>query len=244
LGGGPNGPDGCFRFFVLRLVRFFAAENFMSKILIIEDQPQMRRNLAFMLEMEQFQVITAENGRQGLELARQKLPDLVICDVMMPELDGYMVLQTLRAEAPTAITPFIFLTAKGDKPDVRQGMNLGADDYLTKPVAREDLLAAVRTRLARQQAHQAEVHAAQRTGGGFNPDFSSPLPLQSLGLTEREAEVLLWVAQGKGNADVGTLLNMAEKTVKKHMSNIFEKLGVESRNAASLRALEVLSGGK
>ncbi len=215
----------------------------MSKILIIEDQPQMRRNLAFILEMEQFEVLTAENGRQGLELARQHAPDLVVCDVMMPEQDGYEVLEALRADATTATLPFIFLTAKGDKPDVRQGMNLGADDYLTKPVTREELLAAVRTRLARQQAHQAELKSAQ-SNSGFNPDFSSPQPLQSLGLTEREAEVLLWVAQGKGNADVAILLTMAEKTVKKHMGNIFEKLGVESRNAASLRALEVLSGGK
>lgn len=215
----------------------------MNKILIIEDQPQMRRNLAFILEMEKFQVFTAENGRQGLELLRQHTPDLIICDVMMPELDGYGVLQALRAEAATATLPFLFLTAKGDKPDVRLGMNLGADDYLTKPVGRDDLLAAVRSRLTRQQAHQAEVRSAKRNGS-FNPDFSSPLPLQTLGLTEREAEVLLWVAQGKGNADVGVLLTMAEKTVKKHMSNIFEKLGVESRNAATLRALEVLSGGK
>ena len=215
----------------------------MNKILIIEDQPQMRRNLAFILQMEKFDVVTAENGREGLELARQHKPDLILCDVMMPELDGHAVLQSLRAEPATATLPFIFLTAKGDKLDVRQGMNLGADDYLTKPVGREDLLAAVRTRLARQDAHQAEVRSA-KGNGGFNPDFSSPKPLQSLGLTEREAEVLLWVAQGKGNADVGVLLNMAEKTVKKHMSNIFEKLGLESRNAATVRALEVLSGGQ
>lgn len=217
----------------------------MSKILIIEDQPQMRRNLAFILEMEKFEVLTAENGRQGLELARQHPLDLVICDVMMPEADGYTVLQALRAETATATLPFIFLTAKGDKPDVRQGMNLGADDYLTKPVAREDLLAAVQTRLSRKLAHQAEVESAQANGGSFKPDFSSPQPLaEKLGLTEREAEVLLWVAQGKGNADVGVLLDMAEKTVKKHMTNIFEKLGVESRNAATVRALEILSGGK
>jgi len=215
----------------------------MSKIVVIEDQPQMRRNIAFMLEMEQFEVFAAEDGRQGLELVRQHKPDLVICDVMMPEVDGYAVLEQLRKEPETATLPFIFLTAKGDKPDVRQGMNLGADDYLTKPVARVDLLAAIRTRLARQQAHQAEVDSA-KSEGGFNPDFSSHKPLQNLGLTERESEVLLWVAQGKGNADIGILLNMAEKTVKKHMSNIFEKLGVESRNAATICALEVLAGGK
>ena len=215
----------------------------MSKILIIEDQPQMRRNIAFMLEMEGFKVFTADNGRQGLDLVREHEPDLVICDVMMPQLDGYAVLEAVRKEPATATLPFIFLTAKADKPDVRQGMNLGADDYLTKPVGRVDLLAAVRTRLARQQLHQAEIDSA-KSEGGFNPDFSSHTPLQNLGLTERESEVLLWVAQGKGNADIGILLNMAEKTVKKHMSNIFEKLGVESRNAATLCALEVLAGGK
>src|SRR4029079_3746725 len=155
----------------------------MSKIVVIEDQPQMRRNIAFMLEMEQFEVFAAEDGRQGLELVRQHKPDLVIGDVMMPEVDGYAVLEQLRKEPETATLPFIFLTAKGDKPDVRQGMNLGADDYLTKPVARLDLLAAVRTRLARQQAHQAEVDSA-KSEGGFNPDFSSHKPLQNLGLTE------------------------------------------------------------
>ena len=92
----------------------------MSKILIIEDQPQMRRNLAFILEMEKFEVVVAENGRQGIELARQKQPDLVICDVMMPEQDGYAVLQTLRAEKTTANVPFIFLTS------LRGGIAFGA----------------------------------------------------------------------------------------------------------------------
>jgi DNA-binding NarL/FixJ family response regulator len=212
----------------------------MSKILIIEDQPQMRRNLAFILEMEKFTVLAAENGQQGIQLAHGQTPDLIICDVMMPEKDGHAVLQAVRANKATATVPFIFLTAKGDKPDVRQGMNLGADDYLVKPVSREDLLAAVQTRLARQRLLREEV-AAAKSSGNFAPDFSSPQPLQTLGLTEREAEVLLWVAQGKSNGDVGILLSMAEKTVKKHMSNIFEKLGVESRNAATVRALEILS---
>lgn len=214
----------------------------MNKIVVIEDQPQMRRNIALILEMENYEVFSAENGRAGLDLIRQHNPDLVICDVMMPEMDGYEVLKALRAQPATATAPFIFLTAKGDKPDVRNGMNLGADDYLTKPVLREDLLAAVSARLARRQAQHAPV-ASARSAGGFNPNFDSPTPLIALGLTPREAEVLLWVAQGKSNGDVAVILNMAEKTVKKHMGNIFEKLGVESRNAATLRALEVLGSG-
>src|SRR5690606_29630950 len=100
------------------------------------------------------------NGRIGVETARRKRPDLVICDVMMPELDGHGVVQTLRAEADTAAVPFIFLTARSDKGDVRIGMNFGADDYLIKPVVREDLLAAVETRLARAEAIEARVQAA------------------------------------------------------------------------------------
>jgi DNA-binding NarL/FixJ family response regulator len=213
----------------------------MPKILVIEDQPQMRKNLVTILEMESHEVLAAENGRAGLELARAENPELILCDVMMPEMDGHEVLRALRAAPETATIPFIFLTARSDKADLRTGMNLGADDYLAKPVGREELLAALQARLARRNAHQVAA-ASAKSPGGFNPDFSSPVPLRSLGLTVREAEVLLWVAQGKSNGDVAILLNMAEKTVKKHMGSIFEKLGVEGRNAASLRALEVLNG--
>jgi DNA-binding NarL/FixJ family response regulator len=212
----------------------------MKKILIIEDQPQMRRNLATILEMESFEVVTAENGRLGIEAARATTPDLVICDVMMPEIDGYGVLKALRAEKETATVPFIFLTAKGEKSDQREGMNSGADDYLAKPVTREDLLAAVRARLERQQTHERRLEE-EAAKGGFNPNFESPVPLEKLGLTPREAEVLVWVAQGKTNGDIAVICGMAEKTVKKHLGNVFQKLGVESRNAATLCALEVLS---
>ena len=212
----------------------------MKKILIIEDQPQMRRNLATILEMEGFEVLLAENGQAGVAEARASHPDLIICDVMMPELDGHGVLKALRGEKGTATIPFIFLTAKGEKNDQRTGMNLGADDYLTKPVARTDLLASVRVRLERRDAHEAELESA-KASGGFNPNFDSPKPLETLGLTPREAEVLLWVAQGKSNGDIAILLGMAEKTVKKHMGSIFDKLGLEGRNAATVRALEVLS---
>src|SRR5689334_4202031 len=200
-------------------------------ILIIEDEPEMRRNLATILRLEQFHPVVAENGRVGVEAALREKPDLILCDVMMPELDGYGVLRELRADAVTKATPFIFLTAKGEKPDIRAGMNLGADDYLTKPVGKSDLLSAMAARLRRQeQLGQKE----------FKPDFSSFEPLLSLGLTPRVAEVLLWVAQGKTNADIGAILGISESTVKKHLLEIFDKLGVETRGAATLRALEVL----
>ena len=119
----------------------------MPTILVIEDEPQMRRNILTILEMEGYVAHGAENGRLGLELVQRERPDLVLCDIMMPELDGYSVLQALRADAATSNLPFVFLTAKGEKAELRTGMNLGADDYLTKPVVVEDLLAAVRVRL-------------------------------------------------------------------------------------------------
>lgn len=205
----------------------------MKKILVIEDEPEMRRNIATILRLEKFQPIVAENGRVGVEIAKREKPDLILCDVMMPELDGHGVLQALREDAAMASVPFIFLTAKGEKGDVRSGMNLGADDYLTKPVAKSDLLDAVRTRLQR---------AAQQSTPEFKPDFSSARPLEIvLGLTPRVAETLLWIAQGKTNGDIATILGISEATVKKHVLEIFAKLGVETRTAASLRALEVLS---
>lgn len=214
-----------------------------KKILVIEDQAPMRRNIALLLELAGYEVATAENGRVGVEAARQHLPDLILCDVMMPELDGHGVVQTLRAEPATATTPFIFLTARGDRGDIRLGMNFGADDYLIKPVVRDDLIAAVQARLARAEAVAQRVQEAANSGAGFNPNFSSPEPLRAaFKLTQREAEVLLWVAQGKTNSEIASILGNSEATVKQHVGVVFQKLGVEGRNAATLRALEVLSG--
>jgi DNA-binding NarL/FixJ family response regulator len=204
----------------------------MKKILVIEDEPEMRRNIAALLRFEDFEPIAAENGRVGVEAARRENPDLILCDVMMPEMDGYEVLQALQADALLARIPFIFLTAKGEKDDLRSGMNLGADDYLTKPVANADLVRAVETRLRR---------SGQQATRDFKPDFSSAEPLARLGLTPRAAEALLWLAQGKTNADIATILGITESTVKKHVQEVFEKLGVETRGAAALRALEALN---
>ena len=205
----------------------------MKKILVIEDEPEMRRNITALLRYYDYEPIAAENGRVGIETARREHPDLILCDVMMPELDGHGVLQALRDDPSTVTIPFIFLTAKGEKADVRSGMNLGADDYLTKPVAKADLLEAIRSRLER---------ATQQATPEFKPEFSSAKPLESvLGLTPRVAETLLWIAQGKTNGDIASILGISEATVKKHVLELFQKLGVETRTAASLRALEVLS---
>ena len=105
----------------------------MKKILIIEDEPSVRANILELLSAEEFKAVAADNGATGVQLALSHRPDLIICDVMMPQLDGHGVLQALRQNPVTATIPFIFLTAKVDRSDLRAGMSLGADDYVTKP---------------------------------------------------------------------------------------------------------------
>jgi class 3 adenylate cyclase/tRNA A-37 threonylcarbamoyl transferase component Bud32 len=118
-----------------------------KKVLVIEDEPSIRNNIMLMLKVERYAATGAENGRVGLELARRDPPDLILCDVMMPEMDGFAVLEALRAEPRFAEIPFIFLTALDDRSSTRRGMNLGADDYLPKPFTRNELMEAVNSRL-------------------------------------------------------------------------------------------------
>lgn len=122
----------------------------MTKILVIEDEKSVRENILDLLEAEDFDTIAAANGRIGVELAVSEVPDLILCDLMMPEIDGYGVLIALREESLTANIPFIFLTARAARADFRQGMELGADDYLTKPFTRDELLSAIASRLSKQ----------------------------------------------------------------------------------------------
>lgn len=121
----------------------------MRKILIIEDNEVVRENTADLLELSHYTVRTSADGISGIEKAINFIPDLIICDIMMPEMDGYQVLEALQADSKTAGIPFIFLSAKADKSDVRKGMNLGADDYLTKPFEENELLDAIDSRLKR-----------------------------------------------------------------------------------------------
>lgn len=211
----------------------------MKKILVIEDEAATLENLALMLEMEGFQVFSAPNGRLGVNVAREEMPDVILCDISMPELDGYGVLEALRGDPDTVSIPFIFLSAKGDKKDLRVGMNLGADDYLSKPAGADEVLAAIRTRLQRSEENARFVLSR----ADLSPNFDSAAPLEALGLTPREAEVLLWVAQGKSNVDIAGILGCAGNTVKVHVARILEKLGVENRNAAAMLAVDALSRG-
>jgi len=164
----------------------------MGTILVIEDEPQVRANLQEILELADYTTLGAANGKVGLDLAIQQPPDLIICDIMMPELDGYGVLHQLRQTAATANVPFIFLTAKSDRDDFRTGMRLGADDYLNKPFSPEEVLEAVAVRLERHQTligrFTSRLAQAQEAVQ-FLTNYSSVTGLPNYALLEKQFEL-------------------------------------------------------
>src|SRR6185436_19494853 len=132
----------------------------MKSLLVIDDNKDIRENTAEILELAGYKAITAENGKKGVELALKEKPDVIVCDIMMPELDGYGVLHLVRKHADTQNIQFIFLTAKTERSDFRKGMEMGADDYITKPFDDIELLNAVEIRLKK-----AEILSQKYPGG-------------------------------------------------------------------------------
>jgi DNA-binding NarL/FixJ family response regulator len=207
----------------------------VKRILVIDDEAKVRGHTAELLRLEGYEVAEARNGREGVEKARATPPDLIVCDITMPEMNGHRVLESLRGDPRMAHIPFVFLTGWGEREDLRTGMNLGADDYLVKPVVPDDLLASVRARLRRAESN---APAAKRPAGEATPNLLEPL-----GLTPREAEVLFWVARGKTNDEIATVLGIGLTTVKKHLESTYAKLGVENRTTAAAMALERMAAG-
>ncbi len=141
----------------------------MKTILLIEDNKDVRENTAEILELANYKVVQAENGKQGVEEAQQNKPDLIVCDVMMPVLDGYGVIHLLNKSPETASIPFIFLTAKSERLDFRKGMEMGADDYIAKPFDDIELLNAIESRLKRNEMLKAEF---SKDVNGLNKFFN------------------------------------------------------------------------
>ena len=158
----------------------------MKKILVIEDNSEVRENIAEILELSNYKVITAEDGRTGVEVALREVPDLIVCDIMMPVLDGYGVLHLLSKHIETYGIPFIFLTAKSEKADVRKGMEMGADDYLTKPFDGIELLNAIEVRLKKATAMKKHTGSDLDEVNNFIADAKKA---GNLKLTSDEREV-------------------------------------------------------
>ncbi len=190
----------------------------MKKIILcIEDDSQMTSLLHEALTEFGYETVVARNGEEGLALIRAKKPDLVVCDVRMPEMSGFQVLERLAAEGQDyAGIPFVFLTALGDRDSELAGRRLGADDYLTKPVDFEMLHTVIENRLRRSQGarRRSEYH-----------------------LTDREREVLTWVGRGKTSSEIATILGLSERTVNFHCDQAMKRLNVINRAQAVAKAV-------
>ncbi len=173
----------------------------MQKVLLIEDNKDVRENTAELLKMADYEVAIAENGKNGITTAFEFLPDIVICDIMMPEMDGYEVLRRLNKNSSTAGVPFIFLTAKTSRAEVREGMNLGADDYLTKPFEEKELLDAIESRLQKRDFLKREIVKNLSGINNFLEGASNYLDLESLSKSHDEKkydknEFVFWEGDG------------------------------------------------
>jgi len=158
----------------------------MKKVLLIEDNNEIRENTAEILELAGYKVFTARNGKEGVALAQKEKPDVIVCDIMMPVLDGYGVLHMLSKDSGTAAIPFIFLTAKTERSDMRKGMEMGADDYLTKPFSDVELLNAIESRFKKAEALNKEY---QKSIAGFNEFVSCVDGMQQLKKLSEERDV-------------------------------------------------------
>lgn len=158
----------------------------MKKILLIEDNKDIRENTAEILALAQYNVITAKNGKEGVEMAQKEKPDLIICDIMMPVLDGHGALHMLSKNEETASIPFIFLTAKAERSDFRKGMEMGADDYLTKPFDDVELMNAIESRLKKNEILKREF---SKNIQGINDFINEAKGIESLKKLSEERDV-------------------------------------------------------
>ncbi|NJP10593.1 MAG: response regulator transcription factor [Leptolyngbyaceae cyanobacterium RU_5_1] len=224
-----------------------------GQLLLVDDEPGLREAVQAYLEDSGFAVDVASNAREGLELARQKLPDLVITDIMMPQVDGYQFLKQLREEPQLKTLPVVFLTARGMTADRIQGYNAGCDAYLSKPFDPDELVAIVNNLLEKQNALRASVEDDEshniadlarqiadikamltRQGGGI---AQSPTPIK-LDLTPREQSVLDLVVDGLMNKEIARRLETSVRNVEKYVSRLFVKTGTNSRTELVRYALE------
>lgn len=161
----------------------------MKKILLIEDNKDVRENTAEILTLAKYNVVTAKNGKEGVELAQKEKPDLIICDIMMPVLDGHGALHLLSKDEETSSIPFIFLTAKAERSDFRKGMEMGADDYLTKPFDDVELLSAIESRLKKAEIFKKEF---TKNMSGINDFINEAKGIESLQKLSEERETRLY----------------------------------------------------
>jgi DNA-binding NarL/FixJ family response regulator len=203
--------------------------NAPKRLLVVDDDPNLVLLVKDYLEFRGYEVVAASNGLEALEVMRRLTPDLVICDVMMPEMDGYTFVQTLRSDRATDWIPVIFLSARGQTADRVRGLNTGADAYLVKPFEPEELVAQVEATLKRTE------RLLQMQGAPVQPVIQLDREVE---LTPTETKVLQYVARGMSNREIAEVMGVSQRTIESHVSNMLAKTGLHNRTELARWAIE------
>lgn len=202
-----------------------------KQLLLVDDDPNLVLLVKDYLEFKGFEVMTAENGREALEILETEIPDMIICDVMMPEVDGYTLVSQIRQDPHISWVPVMFLSAKGQSHDRVIGLNKGADVYMVKPFEPEELAAQVEATL--KQA--ARIKEVSNTSLETTDRIVVPPNVE---LTPKESEVVNLVAKGMANRDIAKHLNVSQRTIESHVSNMLNKTGLHNRTELARWAMQ------
>ncbi len=202
-----------------------------KRLMLVDDDSNLILLVKDYLEFRGYQVMTAENGLEALELLKTEVPDLIICDVMMPEMDGYILVERIRENPNTEWVPVLCLSAKGQSQDRVKGLTTGADVYIVKPFEPEELVAQVESSL--KQASRLIKYQSSGT--------SSSSKIQArpkVELTPTEEKVIQLVAQGMANRDIAQTMEVSQRTIESHVSNMLGKTGLHNRTELTRWAME------
>ncbi|MCU0567485.1 MAG: response regulator transcription factor [Oculatellaceae cyanobacterium Prado106] len=202
-----------------------------KRLLLIDDDPNLILLVKDYLEFRGYEVVTAENGQEALEVLDKDTPDMIICDVMMPQMDGYSLVEHVRKNPRTSWIPVLFLSAKGQSQDRVKGLNTGADVYMVKPFEPEELVAQVESSL--KQA--SRLIQRQDKGSDSAPKIQVPFDVE---LTPTELRVVQFVARGMANREIAEELNVSQRTIESHVSNMLGKTGLHNRTELARWAIE------
>ena len=203
--------------------------NAPKRLLVVDDDPNLVLLVKDYLEFRGYEVVAASNGLEALEVMRRLTPDLIICDVMMPEMDGYTFVQTLRSDRATDWIPVIFLSARGQTADRVRGLNTGAEAYLVKPFEPEELVAQVEATLKHTE------RLLQMQGAPVQPVIQLDREVE---LTPTETKVLQYVARGMSNREIAEVMGVSQRTIESHVSNMLAKTGLHNRTELARWAIE------
>lgn len=206
-----------------------------KKLLLVDDDPHMILLVRDYLEFRGYEVMTAKNGKEALSRLESFLPDMIICDVMMPEMDGHAFVEKVRQNERFGWIPILFLSAKGQSQDRVKGLKKGADVYMVKPFEPEELVAQVESSLRHTQRLSHHRIAP-------NPEIGTPLPpirlAKRVSLTPTETKVVNLVAQGLKNQEIALHLKVSQRTIESHVSNMLAKTGLNNRTELARWAMD------